>query len=131
MSVLLVVICFFFSSRRRHTRLVSDWSSDVCSSDLALVKKEIIQTAIHGVDIEKGAVDIARLRFWLALVVDEEEPQPLPNLDYKIMQGNSLLEQFEDVDMSKVASGTNLKIIEPERDLFGNIKEEQLAMTFV
>src|SRR5262249_58320509 len=30
------VLCFFFfSSRRRHTRLVSDWSSDVCSSDLA------------------------------------------------------------------------------------------------
>src|SRR5438046_1506948 len=27
-------MCFFFSSRRRHTRLVSDWSSDVCSSDL-------------------------------------------------------------------------------------------------
>src|SRR5438046_3464786 len=27
---------FFFSSRRRHTRLVSDWSSDVCSSDLPL-----------------------------------------------------------------------------------------------
>src|SRR5262249_59817045 len=27
---------FFFSSRRRHTRLVSDWSSDVCSSDLTL-----------------------------------------------------------------------------------------------
>src|SRR5262249_58312510 len=27
-------IVFFFSSRRRHTRLVSDWSSDVCSSDL-------------------------------------------------------------------------------------------------
>src|SRR5262249_60840305 len=29
-------VFFFFSSRRRHTRLVSDWSSDVCSSDLAL-----------------------------------------------------------------------------------------------
>src|SRR5437899_3461836 len=27
--------CFFFSSRRRHTRCLSDWSSDVCSSDLA------------------------------------------------------------------------------------------------
>src|SRR5947199_576256 len=27
-------ICFFFSSRRRHTRCLSDWSSDVCSSDL-------------------------------------------------------------------------------------------------
>src|SRR5258706_12649252 len=31
---LLLQFCFFFSSRRRHTRLVSDWSSDVCSSDL-------------------------------------------------------------------------------------------------
>src|SRR5262249_60035057 len=30
-----LVFLFFFSSRRRHTRLVSDWSSDVCSSDLA------------------------------------------------------------------------------------------------
>src|SRR5262249_59598668 len=28
------ILFFFFSSRRRHTRLVSDWSSDVCSSDL-------------------------------------------------------------------------------------------------
>src|ERR1019366_5340887 len=28
-------LCRFFSSRRRHTRLVSDWSSDVCSSDLS------------------------------------------------------------------------------------------------
>ena len=68
--------------------------------DKAQVKKEIIQNSIYGVDLEKGAVDIARLRFWLALVVDEEEPQPLPNLDYKIMQGNSLLESFEEVDLS-------------------------------
>src|SRR2546426_9303687 len=29
-------MCFFFSSRRRHTRLQGDWSSDVCSSDLQL-----------------------------------------------------------------------------------------------
>src|SRR5258705_2823582 len=29
-----VCMCFFFSSRRRHTRCLSDWSSDVCSSDL-------------------------------------------------------------------------------------------------
>nr|WP_294894752.1 N-6 DNA methylase [uncultured Pedobacter sp.] len=68
----------------------------------AKVKKKIIQKSIYGVDIEKGAVDIARLRFWLALVVDEDEPQPLPNLDYKIMQGNSILEKFEDVDLSSL-----------------------------
>src|SRR5256885_6909844 len=30
--------CFFFSSRRRHTRLQGDWSSDVCSSDLTHAK---------------------------------------------------------------------------------------------
>src|SRR5947199_3392683 len=33
------VICFFFSSRRRHTRCLSDWSSDVCSSDLAILAR--------------------------------------------------------------------------------------------
>lgn len=57
----------------------------------AKVKRDIIQNNTFGVDIEQGAVDIARLRFWLALVVDETMPQPLPNLDYKIMCGNSQL----------------------------------------
>ncbi len=60
----------------------------------ASVKREIIQNNIFGVDIEQGAVDIARLRFWLALVVDEIDPKPLPNLDYKIMRGDSLLSRF-------------------------------------
>lgn len=57
--------------------------------DSTKTKRDIIQNNIFGVDIEQGAVDIARLRFWLALVVDAEEPQPLPNLDYKITKGNS------------------------------------------
>src|SRR5882724_2274928 len=35
MVIRLVLFFFFFSSRRRHTRCLSDWSSDVCSSDLA------------------------------------------------------------------------------------------------
>ena len=48
----------------------------------------------------KISVDIARLRFWLSLIVDEETPQALPNLDFKIMQGNSLLEQYKGVDLS-------------------------------
>lgn len=64
------------------------------SFSACLVKKEIIQNNIYGVDIEQGAVDIARLRFWLALVVDEDVPQALPNLDYKIMCGNSLISRF-------------------------------------
>ena len=68
----------------------------------AEVKREIIQNNIYGVDIEQGAVDIARLRFWLSLVVDEDRPQALPNLDYKIMQGNSLLESFMGYDLSRL-----------------------------
>ena len=68
----------------------------------AEIKKHIIQQNIYGVDIEKGAVDIARLRFWLSLIVDEETPQALPNLDFKIMQGNSLLEQYKGVDLSNI-----------------------------
>lgn len=62
--------------------------------DSTQTKRDIIQNNIFGVDIEQGAVDIARLRFWLALVVDAEEPQPLPNLDYKITCGNSILHRF-------------------------------------
>ena len=66
----------------------------------AELKKDIIRNNIYGVDIEKGAIDIARLRFWLSIVVDLDEPEALPNFDYKFMQGNSLLEQFAGVDLS-------------------------------
>lgn len=66
------------------------------------IKKDIIQNSLYGVDIEKGAVDIARLRFWLALIIDEETPHALPNMDFKIMQGNSLLERYEGVDFSNI-----------------------------
>ena len=37
MKKIITLLIFFFSSRRRHTRLVSDWSSDVCSSDLVMI----------------------------------------------------------------------------------------------
>jgi hypothetical protein len=84
-------------------RLIYPYLKTNSPFDPAAVKKDIIQQNIYGVDIENGAVEIARLRFWLALVVDEIEPQPLPNLDYKIMQGNSLLESFEGVDLSNLA----------------------------
>ena len=68
----------------------------------AALKREIIENNIYGVDIERGAIDIARLRFWLSIVVDSEEPQALPNFDYKFMQGNSLIESFEGVDLSRM-----------------------------
>lgn len=57
-------------------------------------KREAIENSLYGVDIDSSAVDIAKLRFWLSLIVDEEDIKqikPLPNLDYKIVCGNSLL----------------------------------------
>ena len=57
-------------------------------------KREIIANCIYGIDIDSDAIEIARLRFWLSIAVDEVSPQPLPNLDFKFMQGNSLLESL-------------------------------------
>jgi hypothetical protein len=57
-------------------------------------KRHAIQNCLYGVDIDAGAVEIAKLRLWLSLVVDEEETKqikPLPNLDFKIVSGNSLV----------------------------------------
>jgi CRISPR/Cas system-associated exonuclease Cas4 (RecB family) len=57
-------------------------------------KRHAIQECIYGVDIDHSAIDIAKLRLWLSLVVDEEDfykIKPLPNLDYKIVEGNSLI----------------------------------------
>ena len=55
-------------------------------------KLEIIQNSLYGVDIDPFAVNIARLRLWLSLIVDfeGETPPPLPNLNYKIETGDSL-----------------------------------------
>src|SRR5262249_58336834 len=79
-------VCFFFSSRRRHTRLVSDWSSDVCSSDLK-AKKAVrgskvrieIECALEFVDRLvasppcKGHVGEREMRPGIAIVERSEE----------------------------------------------------------
>lgn len=57
-------------------------------------KRHAIQESIYGVDIDPSAIDIARLRLWLSMIVDEEDYETidaLPNLDYKIVCGNSLI----------------------------------------
>jgi len=57
-------------------------------------KRECIENSLYGVDIDPGACEVTKLRLWLSLIVDEEDIRkikPLPNLDYKIVCGNSLL----------------------------------------
>jgi len=98
----------------------------------ANIKRYIIQNNIYGVDIERGAVDIARLRFWLALIVDEKTPEALPNLDFKIMQGNSLLEQYNGVDLStmtekKAGTEQSITIFESILDFYRQNLRDKLA----
>ena len=88
----------------------------------AEIKRHIIQNNIYGVDIDNGAVEIARLRFWLSLIIDEKTPETLPNLDFKIMQGNSLLEQYNGVDLSTLIQK---KVLAKNQELSFLDNEEQ------
>lgn len=91
-------------------------------TDTAKMKRHIMEQNIYGVDIERGAVDIARLRFWLAMIVEETEPIPLPNLHFKIMQGNSLLENYNGIDLS------DLTKINGQSNLFDSENAEREAL---
>src|SRR5258706_4863866 len=77
-----LVSFFFFSSRRRHTRLVSDWSSDVCSSDLleCLSRQRVIRERRHrrleGVDRPHGP---AVLLEQAVIAAAEHRPQKAGN----------------------------------------------------
>mgnify|MGYP003091337235 CR=1 FL=1 len=85
------------------------------------LKYETIKNCIFAADIEPSAVDIAQLRLWLSLVIDDEinpnaqsaldghkNPLPLPNLESNILCGNSLIDEFEGTRLIK------------ESDLFGD-----------
>lgn len=67
------------------------------------LKKTFIKHNLHGVDIDPGAIEIAKLRLWLSLVVDYEqsdvEPEILPNLDFQFRLGNSLLEKVAGIEI--------------------------------
>ena len=60
---------------------------------LYALKLHVIERNLYGVDIDEFAVNIAMLRLWLSLAIEYEgeRPEPLPNLDFKIVRGDSLL----------------------------------------
>ena len=70
---------------------VSDW------------KRRIIENSLYGVDINPEAVEICRLRLWLSMVLDMDEPPApnsdwaLPNLDFQIVAGDSLVDRVTGV----------------------------------
>lgn len=80
------------------------------------LKKETIENSLYGVDIDYSATDITKLRFWLSLIVDEDIIEPLPNLDNKIMCGNSLIDEFKGIKIFK----DNLNIKKSGQTLLNN-----------
>lgn len=88
-------------------------------------KLYLIQKCIYGVDIQQIAVEIAKLRFFISLLVDEKINkskenwgiEPLPNLDYKIMQGNSLIEEYEGIKLfdEKLMTSTSFEQIQIQK----------------
>lgn len=93
------------------------------------LKVETIKNCIFAADIEPSAVDIARLRLWLSLVIDDEinpeaqsdleghaTPIPLPNLECNILCGNSLIDEFEGVSLIN------------NSDLIGTAEDGQMDM---
>jgi type I restriction-modification system DNA methylase subunit len=74
---------------RVHTKL-STTAEDLTESRHKM-KLRIISRSIYGVDLDPFATNIARLRLWLSLSVEAHEPLPLPNLDFNIETGDSLL----------------------------------------
>ncbi len=85
-------------------------------------KLYLIQKCIYGVDVQQIAVEIAKLRFFISLLVDEKIDkdkynqgiEPLPNLSFKIMQGDSLISEFMGVDLDKDAEQDNGELFEYE-----------------
>jgi len=108
------------------------------------LKKDILSNNIYGVDIMPMAVEIARLRAWLSLIVEEDYKgekvssnfgiDALPNLDFKFMQGNSLLETFEGIKLFdeklllvKIASDKQ-ELIDKTKNKLNDLQQTYIAL---
>lgn len=80
----------------------AEFKNDQGKISMYKIKRDIIQNNIYWVDISAGAIDIARLRFWLSLVVDEETPEPLPNFEFKFVCANTLIPLAEEKEQSSL-----------------------------
>ncbi|RLM33115.1 Eco57I restriction-modification methylase domain-containing protein [Haloarcula sp. Atlit-120R] len=102
-------------------------------------KRSIILNNLYGVDIDDGAVEICKLRLWLSMVADiEDEPsevEPLPNIDFNIRQGNSLIGFTElievtddgDASLTNWGGGTGSGVQELYDDVIEAIERHQNA----
>jgi type I restriction-modification system DNA methylase subunit len=93
---------------------LTPYFNDITDRTPYLFKRHAIHHSIYGADIDSGAVEIAKLRLWLSLVVDEDDVsqvKPLPNLDYKIVGGDSLMGVKQ--DLSSLPAFRRLEQLKP------------------
>jgi hypothetical protein len=77
-------------------------------SQIAAWKRHAIQWGLYGVDINPEAVEICQLRLWLSLVLDMWDPrsvEPLPNLDFRIVAGDSLVDRAGEIVFAESLGG--------------------------
>lgn len=91
------------------------------------LKKQLIKNNLYGVDIDPGAIEISKLRLWLALIVDYDKTlaEPLPNLDFQFRVGNSLQEKIDDIDIFNDKS-FGQKDLFNENELFDQLKSKMI-----
>ena len=97
------------------------------------VKRNLIENNLFGIDIDYGAIETCKLRLWLSLTIDEEDiVKPLPNLDFRIIQGNSLIEEYDGINLDIVLeTGSQQELLIPSDEKNQNIQElYKLQKTF-
>ena len=70
-------------------------TAGVSGADAGAIRREIVATSLHGVDLLDDAALLCSLRLWLALSADTDEVRPLPNLDRRIRQGDALVDPLD------------------------------------
>lgn len=80
-------------------------------------KRETITHSLYGVDINPEAVEICQLRLWLSLVIDADRPEPLPNLDFRFVAGDSLIDRAgSDTLRHSLPAQDHLGLLDPARE---------------
>lgn len=82
---------------------------------LLQLKKNFIEKSLYAIDVDPGSIEIAKLRLWLAIIVDEKKYQNeliLPNLDFKIIEANSL--QTFEIDIFNYNEYENISKLKQE-----------------
>ena len=89
-------------------------------------KLEILQNCIYGVDIQPMATEIARLRCFLSLIIDEDinDIKPLPNLEFKFISANSLLPLSADASLHYDGYHKDIQELERLRNEYFNSQDK-------